>query len=722
MKNGLNIGFYRQDSKDQSKTLVIACPKQGSPELLYFGDALPAQTDLSAVYMSQLAAIPQAMMDKPVPMSLLPEAGRGWLQTPAVEASAEDRPTWAACWSLLDVEALESGFKIRLEDNVAQLSVSLTIGLLPSGVLRQQLTLINQGQGDVMVQRLACTLPVAASFTERMGFYGRWCQEFQQERSDWHATWLQENRNGRNSQANFPAVIVGEQGFGEQQGELVGAHFAWSGNHRLKADYTAEGHRYLQAEVLYLSGEIILAANASISTPEFLAAHSGTGLNAMSQQFHQEARARLQLAKPRPVHLNTWEAFYFDHDMTKLKALAKAAADVGVERYILDDGWFRGRNNDTAALGDWFVDESKYPDGLMPLISYIKEELGMEFGLWFEPEMVNPDSDLFRAHPDWALQLPQYEPVLARNQLVLNLAKPEAYQYIRERLFALFTEYPIDYVKWDMNRDYSQPSGDIAPQAHAQVEALYRLLSELNQAFPAMEIESCSSGGARVDFGILNFTKRFWASDCNDALERQTIQRGFSYFLPPEVMGSHIGPDKSHTTSRIHDVAFRAGTAMLGHLGIEWNLLDANDEQKATISNWLSHYKRHRALLHEGKNWRLPSADGRAQTQWALSQDRLQGLAVYSQLAMPKQAQTLPVRLPNLLPDQLYRVNVLEHSPLPGHLMKALPEWWKKDLILNGASLSQVGLRLPIFDPESLVLLAIQAEPESENCDGEYNE
>ncbi|WP_275426902.1 alpha-galactosidase [Marinomonas primoryensis] len=243
------------------------------------------------------------------------------------------------------------------------------------------------------------------------------------------------------------------------------------------------------------------------------------------------------------------------------------------------------------------------------------------------------------------------------------------------------------------------------------------MLDEINQAFPDMEIESCSSGGARVDFGILNYTKRFWASDCNDALERQSIQRGFSYFFPPEVMGSHIGPDKSHTTSRIHDVAFRAGTAMLGHLGIEWNLLDANEAQKATIANWLSHYKQHRDILHKGNNWRLPSADGRAQTQWALSQDRMQGLAVYSQLAMPKQAQTLPVRLPNLLPEQGYRVVVLEHSPLPGHLMKALPAWWKKDLVLNGASLSQVGLQLPILDPESLILLSIQAVPLAENIE-----
>jgi alpha-galactosidase len=720
MGNKLNMSFYRQDllgQEPQGKTLVIACPQQGAPELVFFGDALPATTALESLYLSKQMAIANAMMDKPAPMSLIPEVGRGWLQSPAMEASAEDRPVWAACWSLIDVNESQTGLAIRLEDKVAQLSLTLDIGLLPSGVLRQQLALTNQGRGDVTVQRLACTLPVASHFVERMGFYGRWCQEFQQERSDWQSTWLQENRNGRNSHANFPAVIVGEQGFGEQQGELVGAHLAWSGNHRLKADYTVEGHRYLQAEALYLPGEIVLATNETLSTPELLSSHSSVGLNAMSQSFHQEARQRLQLTKPRPVHLNTWEAFYFDHDMTQLKALAKAAADVGVERYILDDGWFRGRDHDKAALGDWFVDETKYPDGLMPLIRYVKDDLGMEFGLWFEPEMVNPDSDLFRAHPDWALQLPQYDAALARNQLVLNLAKPEAYQYIRERLFALFTEYPIDYVKWDMNRDYTQPSGGIAPQAHAQVNALYRLLDEINQAFPDMEIESCSSGGARVDFGILNYTKRFWASDCNDALERQSIQRGFSYFFPPEVMGSHIGPDKSHTTSRNHDVAFRAGTAMLGHLGIEWNLLDANEAQKATIANWLSHYKQHRDILHKGNNWRLPSADGRAQTQWALSQDGMQGLAVYSQLAMPKQAQTLPVRLPNLLPEQDYRVVVLEHSPLPGHLMKALPAWWKKDLILNGASLSQVGLQLPILDPESLILLSIQAVPLAENIE-----
>ncbi|WP_191601993.1 alpha-galactosidase [Marinomonas algicola] len=701
-----NTGFYRQDKA--GKTLILACPEKGAPELVYFGLALPFDTPSENVYLAMQSGVPQAMLEEPPRLSLLPEAGRGWLQSPAVEVTALDRPTWAAVWSLDKVVEQNLGFSVYLSDAVAELAVCLNIALLESGVLSQKITLTNNGTTQMNVERLACTLPVPEYFTERMGFYGRWCQEFQQERSSWQSTWLQENRQGRNSHANFPCVIVGEEGFDELKGTVIGAHLAWSGNHRIKADYTILGHRFIQAEALYLPGEMVLQPNASISTPEFLASVSDQGLNAMSQAFHREARTRLQLSKPRPVHLNTWEAFYFEHDLESLKALADAAAEVGVERYILDDGWFKGRDHDQAALGDWFVDNKKYPDGLMPLIQHVKD-LGMEFGLWFEPEMLNPDSDLFRDHPEWALQLPQYEAVLGRYQLVLNLANPDAYAYIRERLLSLLSEYPIDYIKWDMNREYTQPGSDIHPEAHAQVLALYGLLKEINDAFPQLEIESCASGGARVDFGILNYTKRFWASDCNDALERSVIQRGFSYFFPPEVMGAHIGPDQSHTTSRKHDVTFRAGTAMLGHLGIEWNLLEANQEQKQTLRRWLSHYKALRNISHTGRNWRLPSADGRAQTQWALNQDGVAGFAVYSQLAMPKQAQPLPVRFPGLIAEQTYEITILEHSALGGHLMKTPPSWWGQSLTLNGATLSNIGLQLPIIDPEALILLTIQA-------------
>ena len=248
----------------------------------------------------------------------------------------------------------------------------------------------------------------------------------------------------------------------------------------------------------------------------------GDGLTELSARFHDEWRARPQHPRrPRPVTLNTWEAVYFDHSLDKLTALADAAAGVGVERFVLDDGWFTGRRDDTAGLGDWFVDESVWPDGLHPLIDHVRE-LGMEFGLWVEPEMINPDSDLARRHPDWILRGRMALPPSARQQQVLDLAHPEAYAYIAGRLHALLDEYPIAYLKWDHNRDLvdagSGPEG--VARVHAHTLAVYRLLDELKARHPGLEIESCASGGARVDLGILDRTDRIWTSDSLDPLER----------------------------------------------------------------------------------------------------------------------------------------------------------------------------------------------------------
>lgn len=698
--------FYRQDQGGQ--TLIIACPPSGSPELLYLGQALPTQLDSASLSLAQSAGVPQAMLDQPAPLSLVPENGRGWQTSAPIRLTAEDRPVWSPCWQLEQVRTETSGWSFCLLDAVAHLRLELRIHLTASGVLEQALLLTNLGTGTVAVQQLACTLPVPAHFNERLTFHGRWCQEFQQTRSDWQDDWWQENRHGRIGHAHFPGIIVGERGFTEQTGAVLGVHLAWSGNHHLSAHYSMEGHRLIHAGALYLPGEITLNPGESISTPTMMVATSDQGLNAMSQRFHKEARERLHWQKPRPIHLNTWEAFYFDHRLPDLIALAEAAADVGVERYILDDGWFRGRNHERAALGDWYVDSEKYPDGLHPLVDRV-HELGMEFGLWVEPEMLNPDSDLYRTHPDWALQLPQYQSVLGRYQLVLDLSNPEAYDYIRERLFALLNEYRIDYLKWDMNRDYVQPGVEIHPSANAQVLALYRLLDDLNQAFPQVEIESCASGGARVDFGILQYTRRFWTSDCNDALERQSIQRGFSYFFPPELMGAHIGPDTSHTTSRTQALAFRAGTAIAGHLGIEWNLLSATPEQKTELRQWLALYQSCRDLLHSGKHWRLPTADGSGQSWWTVSTDGQEGLAIYSQLTMSARAQPLPLRLPGLKPDDQYRVSVQDHSPIPGHLMKTFPAWWGQDLVVHGAGLMQSGLQLPVLDPESVLIVKVES-------------
>ncbi|MDM4777904.1 alpha-galactosidase, partial [Micromonospora sp. b486] len=268
--------------------------------------------------------------------------------------------------------------------------------------------------------------------------------------------------------------------------------------------------------------------------------------------------------------LNVWEAVYFGHELDRLRALADAAAEVGVERFVLDDGWFRGRRHDQAGLGDWWVDGEVWPDGLQPLIDHVRGH-GMQFGLWVEPEMVNPDSDLFRAHPEWVLQAPGRLPPPWRHQQALDLVNPDAYAYLLERLDAVLGEHDgIAYLKWDHNRDLTEAGHAGRPGVHAQTLAVYRLLDELRARHPGVEIESCSSGGARVDLEILRRTDRVWASDCNDALERLSIQRWTGLLLPPELVGTHIGPERSHTTHRVHDLSFRAVTALFGHHGIEW--------------------------------------------------------------------------------------------------------------------------------------------------------
>jgi len=371
---------------------------------------------------------------------------------------------------------------------------------------------------------------------------------------------------------------AGQSGFGFGHGEVWGIHLGWSGNQQVYGERMPSGVAVLGAGEVLLPGELILEPGVSYTTPWLFGSY-GVGLDAVTARFHEYLRARpIHPVKPRPVVCNVWEAVYFDHRLDRLVALADAAATVGVERYVLDDGWFRHRRDDSAGLGDWYVDEGVWPDGLNPLIDHVRG-LGMEFGLWFEPEMVNQDSDLARAHPDWILSLPHRMPPEARHQQVLDLGHPDAYAYLLERMDAILTEYDIGYVKWDHNRELvdagHHPDG--TPGVHNQTLALYRLLDELKARHPGVEIESCSSGDGRVDLGIIDHTDRVWGSDCIDALERQAINRGTSSLLPLELIGSHIGSPTSHTTGRTHTLAFRAGTAIFGHLGIEWDMTAMSD-------------------------------------------------------------------------------------------------------------------------------------------------
>ena len=348
---------------------------------------------------------------------------------------------------------------------------------------------------------------------------------------------------------------------------------------------------------------------------------------------------------------------------------------------------------------DWTVSDDAHPDGLEPLIDHVVG-LGMEFGIWVEPEMVNPDSDLYRAHPDWALGDPD---LTGRNQLVLDLTIDDCWHHLFGALDRLLADHDISFVKWDMNRDV------VAAGTHAQTVALYRLLDALRDRHPEVEIESCASGGGRADAGILERTQRIWTSDCNDPLERQTIQRGFSYFLPPEVMGAHVGPPRAHTTGRTHRLAFRASTALFGHLGIEWNLLDATDRDLEKLAAWIALHKELRALLHCGDVVRLDPPDAATIAHGVVAPDRAGAVFSFAQMATGPTAGPPRVQLRGLESDAVYRVERIEMPGDPMGLAMEQPTWATDGVGLTGRTLATVGLQLPRLLPESALLVRMDA-------------
>ncbi|MEL7446385.1 MAG: alpha-galactosidase, partial [Pseudomonadota bacterium] len=367
--------------------------------------------------------------------------------------------------------------------------------------------------------------------------------------------------------------------------------------------------------------------------------------------------------------------------------------------------------NDGAGLGDWWVSEEVYPEGLHPLVNRVKE-LGMEFGLWFEPEMVNPDSDLFRAHPNWVLQAEGVDAVPFRGQHTLDLTKVEVFDYLFEKITQLVREYGIDYIKWDMNRDTNYPGSRGRGAMHRQTQAVYRLMDKLRSAHPRLEIESCSSGGGRADFGILRHSDRIWTSDNNDARERQNIQRGASHFFPLRVLGSHVGPKRCHITGRRFSMEFRVATAIFGHMGMELDLRAEKNADLQILKSGIALYKQHRELIHGGRFLRLQSSPN---TNLIGSVARDQSEALFSYAIIDSEPRTLPARIhfDGLDLNTSYRVkmawpganpslsspSIMDAADLHGHGM-----------VFSGAALMGHGIQPPLTFPETCLIYHLEVE------------
>jgi alpha-galactosidase len=716
-------------------SLVLDVSQNRLPRVMHWGADL-GELDEGALASLVTASTEPSVggeLDARYPVAILPEHSWGWMGTPGLSGHRDGRDH-STRFEVSTLELTTSGegdgsvqrLTVQAADAVAQLEAGITIEMLGSGLVRARAAVTSTGHGSsgthapYVVDGLHVLFPVPREATELLDFTGRWIRERTPQRTAFSVgAHVREARRGKPGHDSAFVVSAGEAGFGFRRGQVWSTHVAWSGNSRMLAERTNAGVGVVGGGELMFPGEIRLAPGETYQAPWVYASY-GDGLDDMSSRFHRYLRSRPDHPhRPRPVTVNTWEAVYFDHDHARLYALADAAAEVGAERFVLDDGWFRGRRSDNAGLGDWYVDSDIYPDGLAPLAEYVRGK-GLEFGLWVEPEMINPDSDLARARPEWIAQATLGGgrlPLEARRQQVLDLTRPESYSYIEERLHALVTELRPAYLKWDHNRDLLEAGSTATGRAigHFQTLAVYRLMDGLRAAFPDLEIESCAGGGGRIDIEMLEHAQRVWTSDTNDALERQRIQRYTTLLLPPEMMGAHIGPPTAHTTGRTQTLDFRAGTAIWGHLGIEWNVAgpEASEPQvRAALTAWVALHKRFRHLLHTGTVVRSDFPVPGRVVHGVVAQDRMEALYCFASADSVPEAPTGQIRLEGLDPQRLYRVTHVGPLALSEAGSRAMPAWWAaadagKPVHLDGRALETHGVQAPGLFPEEVALIHV---------------
>jgi len=699
------------------------------PRVLHWGaDLGPLDAGLAeALRETAVPAVLNNSPDVPRAFSAWPTEQDGWAGTPAQtgnRAGTATTPRPYLTGSEIE-QAPGGGGRIALElgDRIAGTRAHLDYRMDAAGVVSVDMWIENPADAASVysLDGLRALLPVPERAGELLDFTGKWCRERSPQRLPFaFGTHSRRARRGKPGHDSPFLLAAGTPAFGFSHGELWGVHLAWSGDGEYLAERLPEGagalSRVLGAGELLRSGEAMLQPGERYEAPTVLFVWSDRGLDGLAARLHRRLRARAHHpAAPRPLVLNTWEAVYFDHDLGRLIEIADRAAGVGVERIVLDDGWFRGRRDANAGLGDWLVDTDVWPDGLGPFVAAVRER-GMQFGLWFEPEMISPDSDLAREHPDWVLAPREGAGPTARNQQVLDLANPEAYRVVLERISALVTAHDIDYLKWDHNRDLVEPvahrDGGDRPLVRAQTLALYRMLDELRARHPRLEIETCSGGGGRVDLGILERTDRIWASDCNDPVERARIERWTRLLVPPELIGSHLGARRSHTTSRETDLSFRLALSLTAHAGIETDLTTATPEDLGTITAWAALYRELRGLIHTGDIVNADLPDDAAMLTGIVAADGGRALFTWARLATSPDGQTGRVRFPGLDAGARYRVRVRPELGPVGRQEVSDPAWMRAatrgGAELPGAVLAVAGVPLPTLNPQQALLFDVE--------------
>lgn len=562
-------------------------------------------------------------------------------------------------WSF---EAYDSeGDELRLRFRDGGLTITLHYRMRED-VLERWVTLDNQGQDPVELLRAdsaTWTLPDREDGWRLSQLHGRWAAESLLTQAPLtYGEKVIGSRRGHTGHQHLPWVALDTDAT-EERGEVYGVALGWSGSWRIAVAQLPDARVQITGGAGYDdSGLLRLAAGESFTTPVFAGLWSDGGFGGASRAWHAYQRAYVipHADQDRPVLFNSWEATNFDISEEQQGTLARRAAAMGVELFVVDDGWFGARTSDRAGLGDWAPNPDRFPSGLKPLGDYVRA-LGMQFGIWVEPEMINPDSELYRAHPDWVQYQTGRKRTEFRNQLVLNLAREDVQEYLWEQLDTLLSSAPIDYVKWDFNRCFTDAGwpGEPYPQRLwvDHVHGFYALLDRLREAHPGVAFESCSGGGGRIDLGVLSRTDQVWTSDNTDPLDRLAIQHGFTQIHPARVMAAWV-TDSPNTqlNDRVSSLRFRFVSAMAGVLGVGGDLAEWTEEELAEAGRWVGLYKEIRPLVQRGDLYRLrPPRGGLSAVQYVLGGETV----VLAWLQAQKYGEPVPsLRLRGLDPAASY--------------------------------------------------------------------
>lgn len=617
-----------------------------------------------------------------------PTAGSGDFRTPALEVRFKDGSTVTNLqyekYEILP-EAIKSAdlpkafatekeaaetLVIYLKDDLKQLQVKLYYTIFENnGVLVRFSEITNLSLEELQLEKaLSLSLDFPKTDFECLQLHGSWANERQLTREKiTSGKKVFSSLRGASSHQQSPFLALVTPATTEFSGNSYSFSFVYSGNHEEFVEQDA--FKQLRVGMGIASQQFLwpLKAGESFQTPEVLVNYSDEGLNGMSQNFHHFLREHVISPKfktqERPILVNNWEATYFNFNEEKILAIVEKAHELGLEMFVLDDGWFGKRDDDHTSLGDWYLDKHKLPNGLEKIASDLKEK-GMGFGLWFEPEMISEKSDLYQKHPDWILQIPGRNKSLSRHQMVLDFSRREVWENIYEQMATILRQVPISYVKWDFNRHltevYSEglAANEQGTVFHRYILGLYGFLQRLNEEFPELLIEGCSGGGGRFDCGMLYYTPQIWTSDNTDGVCRLFIQTGTSLVFPPNTMGSHISAVPNHQVGRSTSLEFRKNVAMAGVFGYELDLGKMSLEEQAEVKEQVAFYKAHRKLLQFGNFYRLKSPFSGNECAWLfVDEEKNTGLVFYFRILATPEDPVETLKIPYLTEDASYMVN-----------------------------------------------------------------